>query len=409
MLYECILVLIGGNLVQKEKLWTKTFIFTSIVNFVMMLSMYLLLVTLAEFSMEKYDASTSLAGLVASIFIIGVLFGRLFSGKQIDRIGTKNILLIGIFIFIVMSFFYFIDMGVGPLIIVRIIQGIGLGLATTATGTIVSQVIPPSRNGEGISYFSISVVLSTAIGPFIGIVLVRDFGYTSIFIFSTVVGILSLIMALWIKAPVIEQIETAQAAKKFSLTNLFEMKALPVSISLFVVALGYAGILSFLTAFTKEIDLVQFGGLFFLVYAITVILTRPFTGKLMDVKGANSIAYPGIILAALGMLILSQTHSVYTFLLASVFMGLGYGNFQSCTQAIAIKLTPIERMGLANSTYFIFLDFAIGMGPLFLGLIEPAFGFRGMYLVLSGVIMVGLFVYYVTHGRVDYKLVDKSS
>src|SRR5699024_10431986 len=141
-----------------------------------------------------------------------------------------------------------------------------------------------------------------------------------------------------------------------------------------------------------------------------ILVTRPFTGKLMDVEGANSIAYPGIIIAAIGMFILSQATTSFVLLLAAVLIGLGSGNYQSCTQAVAIKVTPIERMWLANSTYFISLDFALGMGPLILGLIEPITGYRGMYAILGGVILVGLVVYHFMHGRADKQLmgiVDK--
>lgn len=67
---------------QKEKLWTKVFISTSVVNFVLMLSMYLLSVTMAGYAIRNFAASTGMAGLVASIFIIGVLKGRLYAGKE---------------------------------------------------------------------------------------------------------------------------------------------------------------------------------------------------------------------------------------------------------------------------------------------------------------------------------------
>src|SRR5699024_3788806 len=389
---------------DKEKLWTKEFISTSLVNFVLMLSMYLLLVTMAGYAMLRFDASTGMAGLVASIFIIGVLGGRLYAGRQIRKYGTKKMLMVGIMIFVVMSLFYFFDFGIYALLLVRIIQGAGLGLATTATGTIVSQVISPSRNGVGISYFSFSVVLSTAIGPLIGILLIEAFNYTSIFIFSTTVGVLSLIMAWTIQVPVVEQQKEETTKKGFRLGDYFEKRALPISFALFVVAFGYAGILSFISTFSEEIGLVEAGGMFFLVYAVVILVTRPFTGKLMDVKGANSIAYPGIIIAAIGMFILSQATTSFVLLLAAVLIGLGYGNYQSCTQAVAIKVTPIERMGLANSTYFISLDFALGMGPLILGLIEPITGYRGMYAILGGVILVGLVVYHFMHGRADKQL-----
>src|SRR5699024_628538 len=256
-----------------------------------MLSMYLLLVTMAGYAMLRFEASTGMAGLVASIFIIGVLGGRLYAGRQIQKFGTKKMLVIGIIIFVMMSFFYFVDFGIYALLAVRVIQGVGLGFATTATGTIVSQVIPPSRNGEGISYFSISVVLSTAIGPLIGIILIEALNYTSIFVFSSIVGIVSLIMAWTIQVPVIEQQNEQVEKKGFRLSDYFEKRALPISFALFVVAFGYAGILSFISTFSEEIGLVEAGGMFFLVYAVIILVTRPFTGKIMDVKGANSIAY----------------------------------------------------------------------------------------------------------------------
>src|SRR5690625_3498334 len=106
------------------------------------------------------------------------------------------------------------------------------------------------------------------------------------------------------------------------------------------------------------------------------------------------------------MITISQATSNFVFLLGAVFIGLGYGNFQSCSQALAIKLTPLNRMGLANSTYFIFLDIALGLGPLVLGLLISIIGFRGMYLSLAGVIVGSLFVYYALHGKKDKELIQ---
>src|SRR5699024_1625795 len=116
----------------------------------------------------------------------------------------------------------------------RLLQGIGLGMATTATGTIVAQVIPPSRNGEGIGYFSMSIVLATAIGPLIGVSMIDAFGYTSVFAFSLAMAIISLVLGVFVKAPVIEKLETSETeseSKGFKLSNYFELKAIPVSVA----------------------------------------------------------------------------------------------------------------------------------------------------------------------------------
>src|SRR5699024_9870212 len=221
-----------------------------------------------------------------------------------------------------------------------------------------------SRKGEGIGYFSISVVLSTAIGPLIGVGLLNTYEYTSIFMFSLIMGIVSFILAFTINEPTIDvisetglKISQSKDINFFKISIVFEPHAIPIVIITIVVAFSYSGILSFITTYSAEIHLEKAGGFYFVVYAIVILVTRPCTGKLMDKKGANSVAYPSILLFAIGMIIISQATTGFVFLLAAVFIGLGYGNFQSCTQALAIKLTPINRMGLANSTYFIFLDF----------------------------------------------------
>ncbi|WP_172368942.1 MFS transporter [Sporosarcina jiandibaonis] len=388
---------------NKEKLWTKEFISISVVNFFLMLSMYLLLVTMATYATEEFNASSSMAGLVASIFILGALTGRFFAGKQMEKLGSRKILLGGTLLFIIVTLFYFLPTNVYGLIAIRFLHGIGIGFATTATGTIAAHVIPSTRSGEGIGYFSLSAVLSTAVGPLIGIALINYVGYSSIFVFTLAMGIVSFVIGLPIKAPKIKY-KTSSDNKGFKLSNYFEPKAIPIAVVMLAGAFAYSGILSFIAAYAKEINLVQAGGFYFFVYAIIILISRPFTGRLMDLKGGNSVVYPGLILFAIGMLVLSQAQSSITFLAAAAIIGLGYGNFQSSTQAIAIKLTPPHRMGLANSTYFIFLELGLGLGPFILGFFVPLIGYGGLYLSMVALIVLVIPLYYVLHGKRDKEL-----
>lgn len=64
----------------KEPIWTKDFIIVSIINFVSILMFFLLMVTISSYAVDTYHVSTSIAGLVSSIFIIGSLIGRLGAG-----------------------------------------------------------------------------------------------------------------------------------------------------------------------------------------------------------------------------------------------------------------------------------------------------------------------------------------
>ena len=54
-----------------NRLWTKDFIFGTLVNFLLMVNYYSLMVVITSYSMKVYSAPASAAGLAASIFIIG--------------------------------------------------------------------------------------------------------------------------------------------------------------------------------------------------------------------------------------------------------------------------------------------------------------------------------------------------
>jgi MFS family permease len=129
------------------------------------------------------------------------------------------------------------------------------------------------------------------------------------------------------------------------------------------------------------------------------LISRPLTGRLFDKKGENFVMYPSFLLFGIGMLILSQAHKGLFLMLAAVLVGLGYGTFLSSAQAIAVKISPHHRMGLATSTFFSFIDGGVGVGPFLLGFIIPATGFGGMYAAMSGVVFFCIFLYYFLHGR----------
>lgn len=56
-------------------------------------------------------------------------------------------------------------------------------------------------------------------------------------------------------------------------------------------------------------------------------------------------------------------------------------------------------MGLATSTFFIFLDGGLGFGPYILGFIAPAIGFGTLYIVLGLVVLVTAGLYTILHGK----------
>jgi MFS family permease len=385
--------------VNNPKLWTKDFIIVSSVNFLLTLVFYLLIVIIGVYAVEEYQASASQAGLVTGIFIVGTLIGRLFIGRSMDSIGRKRTLFIGLILYILTTCLYFIHLGITFLLITRFLHGITLGIASTVTGTIVAQIIPKRRRGEGIGYYSMSSTLSTAIGPFIGIYMSQHTSTQIIFSLCLILGILSLITAFFVHVPALEGATSKTEIKGFKLSQFIEPKAVPIAVITLIIGFCYSSVLSFINFYAIEIELVSAASFFFLVYSIAVLISRPFTGRLMDVKGANYVMYPAFVLFTAGMLLLGSAHSSSTLLVAGILIGFGFGNMQSCTQAIAVKLTPPHRMGLATSTFFIFLDAGLGFGPYLLGFFLPYTSYSTLYMILGVLVLVSSGLYFLLYGK----------
>lgn len=385
----------------KDKLWTKDFLIVSFINFTVTLIFFLLMVIIAQYAVDEFNVSTSTAGLVSSIFIIGTLLGRLATGRLIGNIGSKKVLFYGLLLFMLFTVSYFIAINLPLLFVIRFLQGVALGITSTATGTIIAQILPPNRRGEGIGYYSLSSIISTAIGPFVGILLTQNFDdFRVVFLVNTILAILCFILYFIAKIPdTLKKTPQASAKSGFKLTDFIEMRALPISFIALIVGFAYSGVMSFLTFYAKELDLVTVGSYFFIVYAIVILLTRPFTGKLLDSKGANIIVYPCFVIYALGMYLFSSTTTAFTFLFAAACIGIGYGNFNSVGQAIAVKVTPHERLGLATSTYFILYDTGLGVGPFILGFFVPVIGYSNIFLSMVFVIIAACIFYYFLYGR----------
>nr|WP_263326817.1 MFS transporter [Neobacillus sp. Marseille-Q6967] len=391
---------------QNEKLWTKNFIVVSSINFLIILIFYLLMVTIAEHAVEEFGASTSTAGLVASIFIIGTLFGRLLTGRIMVSLGTKKTFFIGLTFFAITTLAYFIAGNLTSLMVLRLLHGFSVGIISTATGTVVARIIPPSRRGEGIGYFSMSLVLATAVGPFIGILLTQSFyNFSIIFIFNTVLVAICVATSFLLKIDEnhLQQSTVKEIKLGFSIKNYIEPKSVPISFIALLIGFTYSGVMSFLSFYSKEIHLVEAGSLFFLLYAIAILVSRPFTGPLMDRRGANIIVYPALVLFSLGMWLFSQATSSFVFLVAACIIGLGYGNFNSIAQTLAIKGIETHRLGHATSTYFILYDLGLGAGPFLLGYLVPVMGYRNLFLSMVPIIIISIIGYALLVGKNEGK------
>ncbi|MDP4106475.1 MAG: MFS transporter [Bacillota bacterium] len=385
---------------KQPKLWTKDFIIISLTNFFTHIVFYMLMVTIAMYVSTKFHLSQSIAGLATGIFVLASLMARIFAGKYMDSIGRKRVLIGSLIIFVMAMFLHLWANSLVFLLIIRFIHGAAHGLVTTAAGAIAADLIPDERRGEGTGYYATSMNLAMAVGPFIGIFISVHGSFQMIFLIGSIVALIDLIVTLFVK---VLEIDLSEKELKnpagFNWRDFMETRALPISVAVFSITLAYTSLLSFLSLYAKEIDLVGVSSFFFIVYAIALLALRPFTGVWFDKFGENRVTYPLIICLAIGFLFLSQTHNGILFLVAGALIGIGYGTLLSNFQAIAIQQSQPNRKALATSTFFIMLDLANAIGPYLMGILIGFMSFRHLYLNMTIWIIICMGIYYVAHGK----------
>ncbi|MET3196107.1 MFS transporter [Bacillus sp. OAE603] len=380
---------------MNERLWTKDFISVSLSAFFAFLVFYTLTATLPIYVLNDLGQKQSQVGLVITVFLISAVIIRPFCGIWLDTIGRRKILISSLAFFAITTFFYLIVNNFFGLLTLRFIQGISFGLATTALGTIVAEIIPPKRRGEGMSYFSSAMILAMVFGPFLGITFMNHFSFSILFLVCGIFGILSFVFGMTTNIP--KQSINAKTPIRFS--NLIERKALPISLTAAFISFGYSSIMSFITLYANELGFVEIASFFFIVYAVVVLMSRPFTGKLFDRKGENIIIYPGIIVFSIGLIVLGFSNIPSIFLLSAVLIGLGYGSIAPSFQTLAINTAAPARKGMATATYFMFFDIGIGLGSFVLGIVTAKTSFHSMYVLSALIVLVTTVIYYLLHDR----------
>src|SRR5574344_504820 len=134
---------------MNENLWTKKFCLMSLSSFFVYIIFYSIIVVLTLYSIKNLHSSTAEAGLAAGIFLLSALVARILAGHKIEALGKRKMMLIGLVSYFVTTILYFFVTNVFALIIVRVLHGFAFGISATAISTLVANLVPKSRQGEG--------------------------------------------------------------------------------------------------------------------------------------------------------------------------------------------------------------------------------------------------------------------
>jgi predicted MFS family arabinose efflux permease len=358
-----------------EKLYTKDFLLHCFSYLIMAVSFYFLLPTLPTFVTDVLNEDKDKVGYIIGIYALSALIIRPFSGYLFDKYGRRKLFLVSMCAYAIVMAAYGLAASFIFLLFLRLVNGGFWGMVTTGGGTITSDIVPESRRGEGIGIFGLSMTLSMAVGPLVGLQILDVTGsYTFLFLSSGVLCVIAVGLSYFVNHPKI-----SNRKNKLEWANVFEPKVVKVSMVMLLLAFPFAGIMSFITLFAKEIS-IENTGLFFLIYAIGVSIIRPMTGKWVDTKGPGFVMVLSFAGTIAGLILLSQSQSLTPFLVAAFVLGLGNGIVMPTLQTMVINMVKPAKRGVATSTFFSAIDLGIGIGSFVLGNVAEIFSLSEMYL-----------------------------
>lgn len=371
-------------------LWTKSFLLCLANNLFLFIFYFAQTTILPIYILKELGGSVTQAGLTLTLFMVSAILIHPFSGLIIEKLGQRRTLIISATMFCFIAFGYLFISNMTSLYILRLFHGVWFSILTTVCVPVVNQFISDSRRGEGMGYYAMSVNLGIVLGPLIGLSLIPYLSYTMVTAVLVAMIFIGYIFCFLIPVQEVKQPDSEAEKSKLGLSDFVEKKSLTVALMVMMISFSYASIMSFIAPFASSIHLMQYAGLFFVVFAISMMSLRPITGKIYDRKGPQYVIYPAVLTFSLGLLVLSQIHNLTGFMLAAVLIGLGFGSAQPCLQTLAIQRAPKHRIGYATSTFYTCYDIGIAIGSLVVGMMITKQSFSFAFIICAALTALSL-------------------
>ena len=357
-------------------------------------------------------------------FLTGLYFGvsvllRPFSGPAIVFIDKKKILF---FVFITataVNLCYATFNNIPMFVMARILQGAQFSVAGSISITIASDSLPKEKLGTGLGIYGLGAAVSTAIGPAIGVAL-RSWGeaqfgqvggFKCIFYAAALFPALALIPCALTQPKVRTKEELADSGKWYK--NILALKCVPSATCNLLFAMSFSLFNAYMIPYAAERGFVGIS-VYFTIYSLGLLLSRPISGRLTDKIGAVRVLYISGCIFLFAFIIVSRANDIRWVYFAAVFSSLGYGGANPAFQTICMQSIPGARRGVASNTNYLGIDSGQFLGPLIGGFIISGFMHTGraysiMYLFAVVPVVCGLVVLTFTRKYIMRNLADAAA
>jgi len=351
--------------------------------------------------LKELGASTLVIGLGSTLFWLATLLASSFWGALSDHFRRRPLLTLILTInSLTAASFAFIPSvgGVLATIFLRALMTVGFAPIALA---LISGVSTQRERGRNLSYYNSSQSLGFMFGRIIAGLLLGWLAFRGTYLVLALLPLLALVpLAALHEADDPPHKAFGWAGLKRSLLPelksdwIFAQRGLrSLYLGIALRQMGIAGTFSLIFVFMLSKLRIN-PALIGLITAFNAGTQFPGMlafGRLADRVGRKRVFMLGFALSALVPLVFTLAHGAGLMVLGFITIGLSFSSLASGATAFIGDLAPLERQGELLGLFKTSQGFGGILGPLLAGaLASPAvLGFRGMFLVMAGVIFLG--------------------
>lgn len=435
------------------RLFRRSYVCILAANFLLFFGFWLLIPVLPFYLQEQFGCAEATIGAILSCYTISALCVRPFSGALLDTFPRRPLYLLAYLVFTLLFAGYIVAGTLLVFVALRMAHGLAFGTVTVGGNTLVVDIMPAQRRGEGLGYYGLTNNLAMSLGPMVGLLLHGVVSFDVIFCISLAACMAGLLFASQARPPqkrpaaVEESAPHASAAplapsarndcgnrKNFCgvnrdyrrekredrrETSAFErvlqrkldrfilLRGLPAGFALMLLSIPYGATTNFVAMYVEQIGLPVEPGYFFTLLACGMGVSRLFAGKYVDKGYVTECIHYGFYLVILAFMLLgacpwvaerAAAAAVAAFFAVPLLQGVGFGIMFPAYNSLYINLARRDQRATATSTYLTSWDLGIGLGMVLSGLIAECFSFSAVYLTGGVLCMIAMafFDYIVT-------------
>jgi DHA1 family multidrug resistance protein-like MFS transporter len=341
---------------------------------------------------ETFSVSSTMVGMIITIFGVARLFSNIPAGFLSQRFGRKPLLCLGPAIIVIGSVGAAIADDFTTLLICRFVQGIGSGIYMTTSSAMIADLAGAEERGRIMALFQAGILFGAGIGPAIGGLLAQHFGMTAPF-WAYALVCSGAVFVAWKSAP-----ETAPVIKGDKPDASPNLRILyhPVLLLLCFVNFGV-----FFTRTATQWQMIPLLGhnvyhLSLDVVGAAIALSTlanfvmlPMAGTAIDRHGARLVACWSGFLTAGAVFMIGTASGLPSFWGGMLLLGLAGGLSGPAVAALAADTIPRTHYGPAMGLLRTGGDLGFVLGPVLVGFLDD-FGSLGLSggLALNGFLLL---------------------